>query len=113
MLDGNVSGEFTQLVRSQLLSQSVVSCHITMVTKLLLLPQVPDQRIEMRWRFRTWPAGMSSVRMRSSAGSIFRTVSAAAFRDNLTSELYILLSLDQSTMPPSVLSWRTEEVRRS
>ncbi|XP_037605910.1 activator of 90 kDa heat shock protein ATPase homolog 1-like [Sebastes umbrosus] len=30
MLDGNVSGEFTQLV--------------------------PDQRIEMRWRFRTWPS---------------------------------------------------------
>ncbi|XP_036942839.1 activator of 90 kDa heat shock protein ATPase homolog 1-like [Acanthopagrus latus] len=30
LLDGNVSGEFTQLV--------------------------PDQRIEMRWRFRTWPS---------------------------------------------------------
>ncbi|KAG8011573.1 Activator of 90 kDa heat shock protein ATPase-like protein 1 [Nibea albiflora] len=30
LLDGNISGEFTQLV--------------------------PDQRIEMRWRFRTWPS---------------------------------------------------------
>lgn len=38
LLDGNVSGEFTQLVRSQLLSQSVVSCQVTMVTRLLLLP---------------------------------------------------------------------------
>lgn len=51
MLDGNVSGEFTQLVRSQLLSQSVVSCHvtITMVTRLLLLPAGtgPEDRDEV------------------------------------------------------------------
>ncbi|TKS65089.1 Activator of 90 kDa heat shock protein ATPase -like protein 1 [Collichthys lucidus] len=40
LLDGNVSGEFTQLVRLQQLSQSLV----------------PDRRIEMRWRFRTWPS---------------------------------------------------------
>ncbi|XP_045916221.1 activator of 90 kDa heat shock protein ATPase homolog 1-like, partial [Micropterus dolomieu] len=34
MLDGSISGEFTELVT--------------------------DQRIEMRWRFRTWPSGTSS-----------------------------------------------------
>ncbi|XP_043962980.1 activator of 90 kDa heat shock protein ATPase homolog 1-like isoform X2 [Gambusia affinis] len=35
LLDGSVSGEFTELV--------------------------PDQRIEMRWRFRTWPSGESDA----------------------------------------------------
>lgn len=49
LLDGNVSGEFTQLVRSRLLSQSVLSCHITMVTRLLLLPAGtgPEDRDEV------------------------------------------------------------------
>lgn len=77
LLDGNVCGEFTELVRlmcnlvhvknnhfsrhlplvhSRLLWWSLHVKLFLMVNSFLCL-QVPDEKIVMKWRYNTWPSG--------------------------------------------------------
>lgn len=64
LLEGNVFGEFTELVRlaflfweTYIFTQQVYRYICTNGNDELSLLQVPDEKIVMKWRFNNWPCG--------------------------------------------------------